>query len=206
MSIINQVNVNGTTYSIKGSPSTSIFYGECMSDSSAVEKVVECPEFTSSDLVDGAMIMVLFYRPNTATGQHLTMNINNTGAQFITKSLSPGVTTDLTPEDFSHIMLFVYNGVAWFLINSPESDIYVEQNAAITSPGNYPVLLASDTSTDTRTGKVNKAGAFTYNPSRRLLQTGALGVASNTGYTTVVPTTTAGYTEGQVMFVLMDEE
>lgn len=77
----------------------------------------------------------------------------------------------------------------------------VQQNAAITTAGNYPVLLATSTATTLQTNTVNKTALFTYNPSTKLLQTGALGVTTGVGYTTSVPTSTG--TDGQVMFVIM---
>lgn len=77
----------------------------------------------------------------------------------------------------------------------------VQQNAAITTAGNYPILLATSTATTLQTNTVNKTALFTYNPSTKLLQTGALGVTTGVGYTTSVPTSTG--TDGQVMFVIM---
>lgn len=53
------------------------------------------------------------------------------------------------------------------LTNVP--DTKVQQNAAITTAGNYPVLLANSTATSQVTGAVNKTSSLLYNPSTGLL-------------------------------------
>jgi hypothetical protein len=49
------------------------------------------------------------------------------------------------------------------------SDTKVTQSAAITTAGEYPVLLGYNTETTSVTNTVNKAAAFTYNPSTKSL-------------------------------------
>ena len=82
-------------------------------------------------------------------------------------------------------------------------------NQVITSTNaTYPIAFAYPTTgitTPTVTNAIRRDNSFNYNPSTKLLQTGALGVTVNLGYTTVVPTTTTGYNEGQVMFVILNE-
>ena len=207
MSIINQINVGGTTYLIKGSSQTSIFYGTSTSDNSATTKEVTCSEFTSTDLVSGVMIIVVYNKSNTAAVTNLQMNVNNTGAKPVKRRILGNVGNLLDPLEFYGTMLFMYNGLYWILLSTTyDSDYKVQQNAAITTAGNYPVILATSTSTTLQTNSVNKTALFTYNPSTKLLQTGALGVTTGVGYTTVVPTTTTGYTDGQVMFVVFEDD
>lgn len=79
------------------------------------------------------------------------------------------------------------------------------QNAAITTAGNYPVMLGGTTTTTAITSTLNKTDSLVYNPSTKLLQAGALGVTSGIGYTTTLPTTTAGFENGQIMFVVFEE-
>lgn len=206
MPSINRINIGGTTYSLKGSSPTSIFYGTSTSDYSATTKEVTCSEFTSTDLVAGVMIVVVYNKTNTAAVADLQMNVNDTGAKPVKRRILGNIGNLLDPKEFYGTMLFVYTGLYWMLLSTTyDSDYKVQQNAAITTNGKYPVLLATSTSTTLQTNTVNKTALLTYNPSTKVMQMGALGVTANIGYTTVVPSTTTGYTDGQVMFVLMDE-
>lgn len=56
---------------------------------------------------------------------------------------------------------------------NPNTDSKVEQAAAITANGEYPVILASSTATTATTAGVNKAAAFTYNPGTGVLTSGS---------------------------------
>ena len=59
------------------------------------------------------------------------------------------------------------------------TDTKVNQAAAITTAGEYPVILAYSTSTSSVTNKVNKAAGFTYNPSTKILTVGATPAAGD---------------------------
>lgn len=87
-------------------------------------------------------------------------------------------------------------------LTNPE---YVQQNAVTTTATTLPVMLGYSGVTTAVTNTLNKTDSLKYNPSTKLLQTGALGVISGVGYTTVLPTTTNGYENGQIMFVVFDE-
>lgn len=52
-----------------------------------------------------------------------------------------------------------------------DTNTKVTQNAAITTNGNYPILLGANTETITTTSSVNKATGFTYNPGTGTLST-----------------------------------
>ena len=86
------------------------------------------------------------------------------------------------------------------------SDTKVQQNAAITTAGSYPIMLGYNTGTTAVTNTLNKTNSLKYNPSTKLLQTGAIGVTENTGWTDTIPSTTTGYTNGQIMFVVFNDE
>ena len=75
----------------------------------------------------------------------------------------------------------------------------VTQSAAITSSGNYPVLLGYNTSTSAVTDTVNKTATLNYNPSTSALTTGNIIVSS--GYGTELPSSGV---EGQVFFLVID--
>ena len=59
--------------------------------------------------------------------------------------------------------------VTFTMPKNPNTDSKVAQGAAITTDGEYPVILAGGTGTTAFTGGVNKAAAFTYNPSTGVL-------------------------------------
>ena len=54
---------------------------------------------------------------------------------------------------------------------NPNSDTKVTQSAAITTNGEYPVILGYNTGTTAVTNTVNKASTLTYNPSTKVLTT-----------------------------------
>lgn len=79
------------------------------------------------------------------------------------------------------------------------------QEAVTTTATTLPVMLGYSGVTTTVTNTLNKTDSLLYNPSTKLLQAGALGVTSGIGYTTTLPTTTAGFENGQIMFVVFEE-
>ena len=63
----------------------------------------------------------------------------------------------------------------WTVLNyydSGNTDTKVQQNAAITTNGDYPVLLAYSTSTSKVTNAVQKSSSLKYNPNTKALVTG----------------------------------
>ena len=93
--------------------------------------------------------------------------------------------------------------------NSNATDTKVTQNAAITTAGEYPVILGNTTSTAEITDAVNKTSTLKYNPSTKVLTAptfrGGLTTNSNniiltesTNYSTTLPTSGV---EGQLYFL-----
>lgn len=67
------------------------------------------------------------------------------------------------------------------------TDTKVTQAAAITTNGNYPIILGYSTSTSSVTDTVNKASTLTYNPSTKVLTAGeTLKIYSSSGGTTTL--------------------
>ena len=64
------------------------------------------------------------------------------------------------------------NGTSVYWSNETDTDTKVTQNAAITTAGAYPVILAASTATAATTSTVNKTSSLTYNPSTKALVTG----------------------------------
>lgn len=93
--------------------------------------------------------------------------------------------------------------------NSKATDTKVTQNAAITTAGEYPVILGNTTSIAKITDAVNKTSTLKYNPSTKVLTAptfrGGLTTNSNNiiltesiNYSTTLPTSG---TEGQLYFL-----
>lgn len=133
----------------------------------------------------------------------------------ISKINISGVTYDIVDDTAVHsaavsqsltsgttVATITIDGATTTLYAPTNTDTKVTQAAVTTSAGNYPVMLGYSTATSEVTNTLNKTALLHYNPSTKLLQTGALGVTATTGYTSTVPT--AAGVDGQVMFVLVD--
>lgn len=90
---------------------------------------------------------------------------NNTTYTFSNKAatLSWGASTTIATVGGTDITVS--------LPSNPNSDTKVTQNAAITTNGNYPVILGYNTSSTAITNAVNKTTTLTYNPSTQTLNT-----------------------------------
>lgn len=62
-----------------------IFYGTCDTAAATVAKTVTCNDFTSEELINGALIFVTFTNTNSGATADLTLNVNNTGAKGLKK-------------------------------------------------------------------------------------------------------------------------
>lgn len=106
-----------------------------------------------------------------------SVTANTAGLNTGDKTLSWGSTTTLNTVKYDANGLITGTGTYTLKMPAnPNTDKAVEQNAAITTDGAYPVILAGSTATTAMTGAVNKASNFTFNPS-----TGALSATSFTG-------------------------
>ena len=73
---------NGSEW-IAGTPAgAKFFHGTCSTSSSSNTKVVDCPSFTSSDLVAGTAIAIVMYNRCDTTST-VTINVNGTGANTL---------------------------------------------------------------------------------------------------------------------------
>lgn len=115
MATIKQVTVGSTTYDIVA----RIFYGTCSTAASTTAKVVACTDFTSNNLVAGAMILVKNTTANTGAVSSLTMNVNSTGSKSIKKLYNGAISNLSDPSEFgaNSSMLFVYDGTYWVGVN-----------------------------------------------------------------------------------------
>ena len=115
----------GGTQSFTATPSTGtaqevtikpqIFKGACSTAAGTTAKVVTCPEFTSGDLVVGAVIFVTFTNTNSGAVASITLNVNGTGAKSI-KYMRNAEETDVPDVGYLRANMtyrFVYNGSYW---------------------------------------------------------------------------------------------
>lgn len=96
-----------------------IFYGTCDTAAATTAKVVTCTDFTSENLVKGALIYVTFAYTNSGAVADITLNVNGTGAKSIKKETSTssgGSTANLqvaSQLQANNTYLFQYNGTYW---------------------------------------------------------------------------------------------
>lgn len=165
---------------------TNIAYGTCSTAAATAAKVITVSGNTNWKLAAGSMITVLFSTTNTA--KNPTFNVNNTGAKNVYYTSSQITTSNLSYAGYANRpMTFMYDGtqyrfIGWGVDNN--SDTKVTQAAAITTAGEYPVILGYSTATTAVTNTVNKASTLTYNPSTKVLTAptfkGALAGNANT--------------------------
>lgn len=116
MATIKQIQLGSTTYDLL---SRGPFYGTCSTGAGTNPKVVSCSDFTSADLVAGAMIVVKNTTANTGAVTAIQLNVNSTGAKNV-KKIYNGALSDLsaTGEFGAYTMTFVYDGSYWVLQNT----------------------------------------------------------------------------------------
>lgn len=149
----------------------TIAYGTCTTAAATAAKVITTANNAHWELTAGSMITVKF--SNTNTAQNPTFNINNTGAKNVYYSSAQITTSSLSYAGYKNRpMTFMYDGAQYIFTGwgaDSNSDTKVQQNAVITTDGEYPVILGYDTRTTAVTNYVNKASGLTYNPSTETL-------------------------------------
>lgn len=93
-----------------------IFKGTCATAANTTAKEVTCENFTSTDLVKGAIIFVTFTYTNTGAVTNLTMSVNSTTAKPIKKQYNITGPTNLTHASelyANQTYLFQYDGTNW---------------------------------------------------------------------------------------------
>lgn len=101
-----------------------IFHGTCATAAATAAKVVQCEEFTSSDLVAGAVLLVTFSATNSGAVGSLTLNVNSTGAKKI-QYINNGTRGNLSNAGYlkaSTTYLFVFDGTYWLFLHNYNSN------------------------------------------------------------------------------------
>lgn len=110
MSYAGKIKINSTDF-----PIASTLYKECTTAADATPKIVQFAEFDA--LLPGVMIAVWFENSNTAVNPQL--KVGTTDAKIIyTDSISPVGDTPSTSWSARSVVLFVYDGQVWRMINT----------------------------------------------------------------------------------------
>lgn len=126
-----------TTDINKWNSNTRIFKGTCATAAGTTTKVVVCEDFTSADLVKGALIFVTFSNTNSGAVASLNLNVNSTGAKPIKKIKNAAISTlSATGELIANATyLFAYDGSNWVCITLDYNTTYTAMTAASASAG-----------------------------------------------------------------------
>ena len=180
---ISKINVGGTEHELIASGltetsvekvklnATNIAYGTCSTAADTAAKVISISGNNNWTLATGSMITVLFSKTNTA--ENPTFNVNGTGAKNVYYGSSQITTSNLNYAGYTNRpMNFVYDGTQYRFVGwgyDGNTDTKVTQAKAITTAGEYPVILGYSTSTSSVTNTVNKTSTLKYNPSTQIL-------------------------------------
>ena len=112
--------------------------------------------------------LAILYKINIAGATATTLNINGLGA--ITCRRNAGALTTHVPVN--SVILLTYttiDGTGYFTWADYDSNTKVTQAAAITTAGEYPVMLGYSTATTAVTNTLKKTTTLKYNPSTKVL-------------------------------------
>ena len=109
-------------------PLNGIFKGTCSTPAATTTKVVVCPEFTSADLVAGAVVFVTFTTTNSGAVASLNLNVNSTGAKRL-KYMRNAAESDLPGVGYLRANMtyrFVYTGSVWVCDTDYDANTYLD--------------------------------------------------------------------------------
>lgn len=113
MSYAGKININSTDY-----PIASTLYKTCTTAADVTPKIVPFAEFDT--LLEGVMIAVKFENTNTAVNPQL--QVGSTTAKIIyTDGINPVGDTPSTSWPANSVVLFVYDGSVWRMINTSKA-------------------------------------------------------------------------------------
>ena len=115
----NKSVVTNSTGDITAKEQHFIFKGTCATAAGTAVKVVACPDFTSTDLIKGAAIAVVFSATNSAAVANLKLNVNSTGEKPI-KYMYNNAVNNIPAVGYllaNQTYLFHYDGTNWVIDN-----------------------------------------------------------------------------------------
>ena len=150
---------------------TNIAYGTCSTAAATAQKDIVITSQGDWSLQIGSIIVVKF--TNTNTAQKPIFKVGNAAANSVWYNTALISTSNLSYAGYANRpSMYMYDGTQFVWLGwtvDSNSDTKVTQSAAITTAGEYPVLLGYSTATTSVTDTVNKAAAFTYNPNTKIL-------------------------------------
>lgn len=153
---------------------TNVAYGTCSTAASTTQKDIVITSQGNWSLQIGSIIVVKFTYTNTA--QNPVFKVGNAAAKSVWYNTALISTSNLSYAGYANRpSMYMYDGTQFVWLGwtvDSNSDTKVTQSAAITTAGEYPVLLGYGTATTAVTNTVNKATAFTYNPNTKILTAG----------------------------------
>lgn len=175
MAEINKIKVGDTDYDIHAAYADIVLeqyigYGTCDTAAATAAKVITIAD-TNWTLKTGSIVSVKFTYTNTA--KNPTFNVNGTGAKKVWANTALITTGNLSYAGYANrISMYMYDGTQYvfqgWTVDS-NSDTKATQKAAITTAGEYPVILGYSTATTAVTNTLNKTTTLKYNPSTQIL-------------------------------------
>lgn len=187
-----------------------IFYGTCSTAAATTAKEVTCADFTSADLVKGAIIYVTFTIKNTGTQSSLTLNVNSTGGKPI-KHLRNGSIYNIPGAGYllaDQTYRFTYDGTNWVTDMEYDSENSLQRTYRSSTNVELPIAAISTAGSTTAAYSAISSGSYKdvyaaipdtdanrvmFNPSTGLITFGQNGLKTNK---IQAPTTAGGTTYG----------
>lgn len=180
-----------------------IFYGTCSTAGATTAKEVTCADFTSADLVKGAIIYVTFNNTNTGTQSSLTLNVNSTGAKPL-KYMYNNAVNYIPGNNYllgNQTYLFHYDGTNWVIDNmhyntntNTQMNVYAVSNNIELPLAGISKSTTAEVPTAYSTGLYGNVPATTANRATFNQSTGMITVPGGVKTTKIQAPTAAGGT------------
>lgn len=128
MSYAGKIKINNTDY-----PIASTLYKECTTAAETTPKIVSFADFDT--LLEGVMIAVKFEETNTATNPQLQVGSTAAKNIYADGTNTPIGTTPSTSWPAKSVVLFMYDGSAWRIVNTTKA-LRTEMLTEFTNTGN----------------------------------------------------------------------
>ena len=182
------------TSTLKYNPSTGVLTATSFSGSMAWSNISSPPSsYTPSSHTHGNITNagVVTATVTVASGDRLLLTDSSDSSKVVASGISFGTATTT----------YLRNDGTW---GTPAggTDVNVQQNAAITTAGEYPLILANSTATTTVTGVVNKTSTLKYNPNTQVLTSPKIAATTMTGILTCQNNTSYGTKQARNIFII----
>ena len=138
----------------------------------------------------------------TNSGEYPVLLAYSTATTAVTNSVNKTSTLKYNPST-GVLSATKFSGDGSALTNLPGgTDVNVTQNAAITTAGEYPLILANSTATSAVTGSVNKTSSLKYNPNTQVLTTPKIAATTMTGILTCQNNTNYSTKQARNIFII----